>query len=150
MWEYQDRSITTIKSDVEKAFKKLDKLWYRDDQEIIQAGINICRAYKAAIRADKSLNYWKRALEPFTKLEEDFSKERKNLKGTKLFTENKKVINDIANRIDNAEKIVLERLRRNNRHKKNNRYELKGRKTNRKKIFQFQWKNRSVYFYKSK
>jgi hypothetical protein len=48
-----------------------------------------------------------------TKLSNDLKKEYKNMSGMKLFTDNSTKINDIANRIDNAENEVLERLKRN-------------------------------------
>lgn len=114
MTTYQDRSIESIQKDVENSFKKIDKRGTRDDLEIAQAGIQICWAYKAAIKADKTLNYWKWALEPFNILQSNLQKEINKMSDVRFFTNNKDQIYSIANRIDNAEKEVLKRLWLNN------------------------------------
>ena len=117
MGEYKDRSIATIQHDVEKQFKEIEKKngrWIRDDLEIAQAGIKICWAYIHAIKSDESMNYGEWALEPLKKLQEQLQKEINGMTGRKLFTRNKDQIYNVANRIDNAEREVLKRLRLNN------------------------------------
>ena len=114
MGEYKDRSIETIQKDVENNFKKIDKRGTRDDIEIKQAGIQICWAYIQAIKSDKSMNYGTWALEPFTILQDNLKKEINNMTERKLLTRNKDEIYNVANRIDNAEREVLKRLRLNN------------------------------------
>ena len=42
---YKDKWINTIYDDVKKEFDRVDKWWYRDDQEIYQAWINIVDWY---------------------------------------------------------------------------------------------------------
>ena len=117
MGEYKDRSIETIQKDVKEQFNKIEEnngAWTRDDIEIRQAGIQICWAYIQAIQSDKSMNYGKWALEPFTILQKHLNDEIKTMTERKLLTHNKDEIYNVANRIDNAEREVLKRLRLNN------------------------------------
>ena len=60
------------------------------------------------------MNYGEWALEPLKKLQEQLQKEINGMTGRKLFTRNKDQIYNVANRIDNAEREVLKRLRLNN------------------------------------
>ena len=117
MGEYKDRSIETIQKDVKEQFNKIEEnngAWTRDDIEIRQAGIQICWTYIHAIQSDKSINYGKWALEPFTILQKHLNDEIKTMTERKLLTHNKDEIYNVANRIDNAEREVLKRLRLNN------------------------------------
>ena len=117
MGEYKDRSIETIQKDVKEQFNKIEEnngAWTRDDIEIRQAGIQICWAYIQAIQSDKSMNYGKWALEPFTILQDNLKKEIRNMTERRRLTHNKDEIYNVANRIDNAEREVLKRLRLNN------------------------------------
>ena len=117
MGEYKDRSIETIQKDVKEQFNKIEEnngAWTRDDIEIRQAGIQICWAYIQAIQSDKSMNYGKWALEPFTTLQDNLKKEICNMTERRRLTHNKDEIYNVANRIDNAEREVLKRLRLNN------------------------------------
>ena len=117
MGEYKDRSIETIQKDVKEQFKEIEKKngrWIRDDLEITQAGIQICWTYIQAIKSDKSMNYGTWALEPFTILQKRLNDTIKTMTERKLLTHNKDEIYNVANRIDNAEREVLKRLRLNN------------------------------------
>lgn len=107
MGEYKDRSIATIQHDVEKQFDKIEEkngIWIRDDLEIAQAGIKTCWAYIHAIKSDKSINYGEWALSPLRDLQTKLQTEINAMTDTKLFTNNKDQIYQIANRIDNAER----------------------------------------------
>jgi len=110
---YSDKNVQTISNDVEKEFKKIDKIKYRDDQEIMNAWWNICNNYIKEIKADSSSarNSW--ALEPLTKLVSSLHTEYNNVTWIKILTNNKDKINSIANRIDNAENEILQRLKLN-------------------------------------
>lgn len=114
MGEYKDRSIETIQKDVKNNFEKIDRRGIRDDLEIAQAGIQICWAYIHAIKSDKSMNYGEWALSPLRDLQWELQKEIDTMTEAKFFTHNKDQIYKIANRIDNAEREVLKRLRLNN------------------------------------
>ena len=104
MTAYQDRSIETIQKDVENRFKKIDKRGIRDDLEIAQAGIKTCWAYIHSIKSDKSINYGEWALSPLRDLQTKLQTEINAMTDTKLFTNNKDQLYQIANRIDNAER----------------------------------------------
>ena len=106
---YQDKSEEKIKNDVSEQFKKDDGIT-RDDYEIYGAAIKVINSYIKEIWDSKKESRWPRAIKEFTDLQSQLSKEKNNMTGRKFLTENQKVIQDIANRIDNAEKLVLEKL----------------------------------------
>ncbi len=109
---YTDKKIDAIKNDVSKEFGKLDEVyWTRDDLEITKAGIVVIDKYLQEIKSAKGENYGKRALEAFTNLKNSLLKEASAMKSMNFFdTRNNEKIHDVAHRIDNAERIVLERL----------------------------------------
>jgi len=98
---------------VNQEFKKIDRRWYRDDQEIRNAWWNTITKIINDIKKDKTMVYGPDALRPLTQLSSDLVKEYNNMKWCKLFTNNADKINQVANRIDNAENEALQRLKRN-------------------------------------
>ena len=106
----------SLKNFVNEEFNRIEKknwVWYRDDQEIRNAWLNICNKLIKEIKNDKSMVYGKWALEPLTKLINDLKVEYSRMTWMKLFTNNADKINQIANRIDNAENETLKRLAKN-------------------------------------
>ena len=140
MTAYQDRSIETIQKDVENRFKKIDKRGIRDDLEIAQAGIKTCWAYIHSIKSDKSINYGEWALSPLRDLQTKLQTEINAMTDTKLFTNNKDQLYQIANRIDNAEREVLKRLGLNNTNRDSREIVKRSEKEhNGKNIFIMEW-----------
>ena len=118
MTEYKNQSVDQIQKQLSNKFEK-DKQWrIRDDQEIYLAGQAIINETIGKIQ--KSGNNWgKWSLEPLKTLEKELVDKHNSCNRIGLFTdnENKRLLNDIAQKIDNAENIVLERLVRNNTHR---------------------------------
>lgn len=123
-YKYQDKRVWkdendkgSLKNLVNKEFKEIEKkywIWYRDDQEIRNAWRNICNKIINEIKNDKSKIYGQRALKPLTQLIRDLKEEYNNMKWMSLFTNNEDKINQVAQRIDNAENETLKRLKLNN------------------------------------
>ena len=118
--EYKDKKVSTIKEDVQNEFKKVDKWWYRDDQEIWQAWMNIIDRYIWEMENQKLLVNWKEnlyykqaALKSFRESRNKLIRDYNAAKGLKLTTssENRKLINDVAQRIDNAENEALRQIK---------------------------------------
>lgn len=147
---YQDKSVDHIKEDVNKKFKEIEKgKWIaeRDDQEIYSAAIDTINAYIQEIKATKEV-YEPWALKEFSDLKKEFANTHNTLKGIRICTknENKALINDVANKIDNAEKVVLERLARNRKHKEISNANKKLEKQEGKSFFIFD-KNTDQYIF---
>lgn len=106
-----------VSADVSKEFKRIDKVWYRDDQEIMNAWWNIVDKYVKEIKNDKTKIWESWALAPLTDLRNSLVKEYNACKWAKLITHNADKINSIANRIDNAENETLKRLQLNKTNK---------------------------------
>ena len=118
MTEYKNQSVDQIQKQLSNKFEK-DKQWrIRDDQEIYLAGQAIINETIGKIQESKN-NWGKWALEPLKTLEKELVDKHNSCNRIGLFTdnENKRLLNDIAQKIDNAENIVLERLMRNNAHR---------------------------------
>lgn len=116
MTEYKNQSVDQIQKQLSNKFEK-DKQWrIRDDQEIYLAGQAIINETIGKIQ-ESGNNWGKWALEPLKTLEKELVKKHNECQWIKPFTDNKRLLNDIANQIDNAENIVLERLMRNNAHR---------------------------------
>ncbi len=101
---------------VNEEFKKIEKkngIWHRDDQEIRHAWWNVCESLINQIKKDKTMVYWPWALQPLTNLANTLREERDAMKWMKIFTNNADKIHQIAQRIDDAERITLERLKLN-------------------------------------
>lgn len=149
MWKYTDKRVGidendkwSLKNLVNEEFKKIDKYWYRDDQEIRNAWRNVCNKLIQEIKNDKTKVYGRWALEPLTKLIADLKKEHENMKWMSLFTNNKDKINQVANRIDNAEKEVLKRLSKNRTTQDSRNIVNKWNETNKDKpMFVMEWWN---------
>jgi len=116
-WLYQQgrewwRSEDQIRQDLEKKFKSVDSTWIRDDQEIYSAAQKVIDDYISEIKKSKNESYWPRALEAFSKLQKDLLKSFNTLKWINWTSsnENKIQINDLANKIDDAENMIIERL----------------------------------------
>ena len=106
----------SLKNLINKEFKRIEwknGIGIRDDQEIRNAWWNVCNSIINEIKKDKTKVFWKRALEPLNKLIIDLKNEHNDIKWMSLFTNNADKINQIANRIDNAENETLRRLQRN-------------------------------------
>lgn len=147
---YQDKSVDHIKEDVKNKFKDIEKgkwLPERDDQEIYSAAIDTINAYIQEIKATKEV-YEPWALKEFSDLKKEFANTHNTLKGNRICTknENKALINDVANKIDNAEKVVLERLARNRKHKEISNANKKLEKQEGKSFFIFD-KNTDQYIF---
>ena len=117
--EYKNKKASEIHEDVKNEFKKIDKWWMRDDQEIWQAWINIIDRYIWLMENQKLLINWKEnkyykqaALKSFKESKNKFIKDFNAAKGLKLTTsaENRELINDVAQRIDNAENEALRQI----------------------------------------
>jgi hypothetical protein len=110
--EYKDKDVDkVIHTDLTEQFKKDDRTGYRDDQEIYGSAKKVVERYINEIKADSTQQYAAHVLESFENLREEFDREwDKRSTGWKLCTDNKNLINALANKIDNAEKIVLDRL----------------------------------------
>ena len=98
---------------VNKEFKRIDKIWHRDDQEILDAWCNIIESMINEIKRDKSMVYWERSLWPLINLHKKFVDEYNSLTWLQLLTNNTDKIYQVAKSIDNAERETLERLRQN-------------------------------------
>lgn len=109
---YQDKTEDVIKKDVHEAFKKNDTLWVRDDQEFLQSARKVIEKYVGEIKNSKE-NFWPWALQEFTQLKTQLLQEEKKLSGWKALTNNKALVQDLANRIDNAENSVVNKLQLN-------------------------------------
>lgn len=116
-WLYQQgrelwRSENQIRQDLEKKFKSIDRTWIRDDQEIYISAKKVIDDYIDEIKKSKNESYWSWALEVFLKLQKDILKFANALEGIKLTSSNKNKIqiNDLANKIDDAENIITQRL----------------------------------------
>ena len=116
MTEYKNQSVDQIQKQLSNKFEKDKQWWIRDDQEIYLAGQAIINETIGKIQ-ESGNNWGKWALEPLKTLEKDLVKKHNNCEWINLFTDNKRLLNDIAQKIDNAENIVLERLMRNNAHR---------------------------------
>jgi hypothetical protein len=117
MAEYQDKDVDKhINKDLTEQFKEDDRGLYRDDQEIYASAKKVIEKYINEIKNDKTKIHGAWALEEFTKLQKECDTEWTRIskltgwESWKLCTDNKNLINTLANKIDNAEKIVLERL----------------------------------------
>lgn len=111
MVEYKDQKASELHNQVQEEFKKIDKIGIRDDQEIQQAGINVINRTINKIKQDKRHNYGTWALKPLNNLRKELTDKYNELsKGIGIFTKNKQLINDLANKIDNAENETLKRL----------------------------------------
>ena len=116
MTEYKNQSVDQIQKQLSNKFEK-DKQWrIRDDQEIYLAGQAIINETIGKIQ-ESGNNWGKWALEPLKNLEKELVDKHNKCEWIKPFTDNKRLLNDIAHKIDNAENIVLERLMRNNAHR---------------------------------
>ncbi|MDR0607443.1 MAG: hypothetical protein LBG52_03655 [Candidatus Peribacteria bacterium] len=117
MIEYKDKDVDkVINRDITEQFKQDDSNRSRDDQEIYEAAKKVIAKYINEIKADPSQKYDPEVLKPFTTLQEQFHSEREKLdtlRRYKFRTDNKNLINTLANKIDNAEELVLERLAMN-------------------------------------
>lgn len=126
MWEYIDKKVGrdindtwSLQDSVNKKFKEIDNKNIRNDQEILKAWRNICyQLQKELTNKDTTINgqkivYWKWALEPLNNLIIDLKKRHNNLINKNEIKDKKKLIDQVANKIDNAEKETLLRLARN-------------------------------------
>ena len=112
---YQDKSEEKIKADISEQFKK-DDWMVRDDYEIYASAKKLIDAYVKEIKKSDEA-YWPWALQEFKKLDQELSKEMTSMQWFALMFKNKEIINDLANRIDDAEKVVVERLTLNRTNK---------------------------------
>lgn len=147
MTEYKNQSVDQIQKQLSNKFEK-DKQWrIRDDQEIYLAGQAIINETIGKIQ--KSGNNWgKWALEPLKTLEKELVDKHNSCNRIGLFTdnENKRLLNDIAQKIDNAENIVLERLVRNNAHRDIIQKNTETKDTQGKSFFNFDKKTDTYIF----
>ena len=112
---YQDKSEEKIKADISEQFKK-DDWMVRDEYEIYASAKKLIDAYVKEIKKSDEA-YWPWALQEFKKLDQELSKEMTSMQWFALMFKNKEIINDLANRIDDAEKVVVERLTLNRTNK---------------------------------
>ncbi len=103
----------SLKNLVNEEFKKIDRYWYRDDQEIRNAWWNIINKLITEIKQDKNMVYGSWALNPLIQLSKKLKEEYNNMNWRKLITNNEDKINQVAQRIDNAENETLKRLAKN-------------------------------------
>lgn len=103
----------SLKNLVNEEFKKIDRYWYRDDQEIRNAWWNIINKLITEIKQDKNMVYGSWALDPLIQLSKKLKEEYNNMNWRKLITNNEDKINQVAQRIDNAENETLKRLAKN-------------------------------------
>lgn len=116
MAEYQDKTEDKIKQDVSDQFKKDDIIGNRDDYEIYASAKKVIDSYVKEITTSNEI-FWPRALQEFSKLDKELSKEMATMQWFSLMFKNKEIINDLANRIDNVESIVISRLALNRTNK---------------------------------
>lgn len=107
---YEDKSQDVIIKDLHKEFYKIDKVWYRDDQEIFTAWQHLVDRYIWEIKKDPKMNYWPWALEPLKKYKLELQKRFNECKWLKLFTGNKDLLEKISKELDAAENETLKRL----------------------------------------
>lgn len=146
---YQDKSVDSIKEEVKTKFNQINKNLIRDDVEIIRSAQEIINTYLTEIKSKKNENWSPWALQPFTDLKKKFDEEITEMQekdSWKILTNNKALINDVANKIDNAEKVVLERLARNRKHKEISNANKKLEKQEGKSFFIFD-KNTDQYIF---
>ena len=152
MAEYKNQSVEQFHEQLSKKFQSIDKSGMRvdnrDDKEIYKAGLTIISKTLEKIMKSGS-KYEKWALEPLTQLYKDFDKAQKLYKRYKYCTnaENKKLLNDLANEIDNKENEVLQRLLLTNANYENKQAVEKSAKEHGKSFFIAQ-KNGSIVFTK--
>ncbi|MFC2495494.1 MAG: hypothetical protein ACFNWZ_04835, partial [Candidatus Absconditicoccaceae bacterium] len=147
MTEYKNQSVDQIQKQLSNKFEK-DKQWrIRDDQEIYLAGQAIINETIGKIQESKN-NWGKWALEPLKTLEKELVDKHNSCNRIGLFTdnENKRLLNDIAHKIDNAENIVLERLMRNNAHRDITQKNTETKDTQGKSFFNFDKKTDTYTF----
>ena len=147
MTEYKNQSVDQIQKQLSNKFEK-DKQWrIRDDQEIYLAGQAIINETIGKIQESKN-NWGKWALEPLKTLEKELVDKHNSCNRIGLFTdnENKRLLNDIAQKIDNAENIVLERLVRNNTHRDIIQKNTETKDTQGKSFFNFDKKTDTYIF----
>ena len=137
--DYKNDDSNKIYNHVKNEFEKnIDSYWERDDKEIYQAWLNIVKKYLTAIKGDRNNNYWPWALEPLNNLyNKDLLPKYKSLKWYVYFRKNKELINEIANKIADCKKLVLNRLKPNNEYAKNIRMQKRSIEVNKwKKYFE--------------
>lgn len=57
MAEYKNKSVQEIKKMVGEEFDRIGRIWYRDDQEIYEAGQNVINTIIKQIKEDKKKGY---------------------------------------------------------------------------------------------
>ena len=141
MAPYENQSPDTLKQKVTKEFKNIDVVWINDLSEITFAWIKVCEQMLKDIKSDKNNIYWPWALKPITDLQFRLKKEYMILRHyTDIFTNNKDKINQIAQRIDNAENETLKRLQKNKTTQESRNYVSQTTKSNNgNAMFTMEW-----------
>ena len=131
---YNDRSTDQIKADVKKEFEKNDSIFIRDDQEIYSAWLNVIKRYRDEVLNSNRLvmkeryivwkdwkpiifrswnEYWKAAKRFFTEAYNKIVDLHNNVKWWIKITsssENKRLINDVSDKINKAEDAALQKI----------------------------------------
>lgn len=144
----------SLKYLVNEKFKEIDnkKGITRDDKEILKAWRQVVKELINEIKKDNSMVRGKRALEPLLELQWKTNEkgeyiswlifESNKLKGFNLFTNNKAKIEELANRIDNAENETLKRLAKNRTTQNSRNIVKKSNETYKEKpMFTMEWWN---------
>lgn len=138
---YLDKNQQNIQKEVETEFKTLDNKWgvFRDDGEILAAGVKVIDKYINEIKKSQE-NYWPWALEKFIQLQQEFIKAQNSLKWIRITSSNtnRKLINDVAHKIDNAEAEVIRRLNLNKETKRVDTAIKESQNTTKKNFFEKQ------------
>ena len=132
---YKDKNLDAIAKDVKEEFNRVDKWWYRDDQEIYQSWMNIIDRYIRHISLAKNMRvdsekwgvkngkaelmksqniYKEEALKFFKEKRREFSKSWVRLSSWINLTssaENRRLINKVATDINSAENEALKKIK---------------------------------------
>ena len=135
-WDkYINRSEGRIAKDIKTEFNKIDKLIYRDDQEVYQAWINMAKLYQKQMLSAKYLltkkekyivkdwkavlfqygnDYWRAAKRFLDNAINSFISKYKNVKGRIKFTSERErtiLISNVARDLNKAEDRALQDCR---------------------------------------
>jgi len=136
-WDkYINRSEGRIAKDIKTEFNKIDKLIYRDDQEVYQAWINMAKLYQKQMLSAKYLltkkekyivkdwkavlfqygnDYWRAAKRFLDNAINSFISKYKNVKGRIKFTSERErtiLISNVARDLNKAEDRALQEIER--------------------------------------
>lgn len=107
--QYQNKDLAQIKDALKKEFDKIDIYWTRDDKEIYKSAINLCNRCKTEIsNIYQNPKYNEIINIKISNLKKTLQETEKNLKGYAFFSDNKEIINNVSQLIDNSENEILE------------------------------------------